>query len=127
MLALVLCYATHMTLVPLKTYLRTFRKRVGLTHDEVAFLAGGASGTSVARHERGKRVPLLRTALMYELILRVPIRILYEGLLYDSLATFHRRIAGLCASLERQERTRARDRKIAHLKAVLEELRSIQS
>ena len=107
---------------PLKTYLRTYRKRVGLTHDEVAFLAGSMSGTSVTRHENSRRVPLLRTALIYELILRVPVRTLYEGMLFERLRTVKQRALGLCASLERETRTKLRDRKIAHLKAVIADL-----
>lgn len=111
-----------MTLLPLKTYLRTYRKRAGLTQDEVAFLAGAMSGTSVARHENSKRLPLLPTALVYELILRVPVRTLYERIVYETIRTVRQRAIGLCASLERQTRTRLRDRKIAHLKAVIEDL-----
>src|SRR5690242_17667076 len=79
------CYDMTMSMVPLKSYLRTYRKRAGLTNDEMAFLAGSMSGTSVTRHENARRLPLLRTALIYELILRVPVRSLYEGLLFETM------------------------------------------
>ena len=53
-----------MTIVPLHSYLKTYRKQSGLTHEEIAFLVGGMAGTSFSRHETGRRLPMLRTALM---------------------------------------------------------------
>lgn len=111
-----------MKLGPLTTYLRTYRKRTGLTHEEMAFLCGSMAGTSVTRHENSKRLPLLRTALMYELILRVPVRAIYEGIFFETAAIVRRRAKGLCASLESKPRSKARDYKIAHLKRVIEDL-----
>lgn len=42
-----------------KTYLRTVRRRSGLTQRELAFLLGLKRGTAVSRIERLKRVPTL--------------------------------------------------------------------
>jgi DNA-binding XRE family transcriptional regulator len=111
-----------MTLVPLKSYLRTYRKRAGLTHDELAFLCGAMSGTSVARHENAKRLPLLRTALIYEVVLRVPVRAIYERVVYDARQMVRRRAVGLRMGLERKPRTKSRDHKIAHLAGVIGDL-----
>src|SRR6266852_9657349 len=47
----------------LKTYLRTFRRRWGLTQRELAFLIGLKSGTTVSRLEQLKRLPNLAAAL----------------------------------------------------------------
>jgi DNA-binding XRE family transcriptional regulator len=107
-----------MTIVPLNTYLRMYRKRTGFTHEELAFLCGAMCGSSIARHEQGSQLPVLRTALMYEFILQAPIRELYAGLFHDARGAVQVRMRGLCASLERKPRTAERDHKIAILRAI---------
>jgi transcriptional regulator with XRE-family HTH domain len=116
-----------MTIVPFKTYLRTYRKRAGLTHEEVAFLCGAMCGTSVSRHERGVRLPLLRTALTYEIVLGVSVRELYEGLFREAIGTVQTRAAGLYRSIEREPENATRDLKLRHLKALISELGTFQS
>ena len=64
---------------PLDNYLRTYRKRAGLSQDEVAFLLGGGCGTQVSRYELGKRLPSLETALALEAILGVPVKKIFLG------------------------------------------------
>jgi transcriptional regulator with XRE-family HTH domain len=64
----------------LNNYLRTYRKRAGLSQDEVAFLLGGRDGTKVSRHERFVRRPKLETVLGYQAIYRVPAEDLFAGL-----------------------------------------------
>jgi transcriptional regulator with XRE-family HTH domain len=44
---------------PLKSYLRTYRRRWGLTQRELAFLIGAESRTTVSRFEQLKRFPNL--------------------------------------------------------------------
>jgi DNA-binding XRE family transcriptional regulator len=111
-----------MTFVPLTTYLRMYRKRSGLTHGEIAFLCGSMSGTSFTRHESAERLPMLRTALMYELIFRVPVRDIYEGAVEEVRLVVRTRAEALRASLGRKKQTRARDYKIAHLEGIIEDL-----
>ena len=111
-----------MTILPLDSYIRMYRKQTGLTHDEIAFLCGAMCGSSVARHETGERLPVLRTALMYEFILGATISELYEGLFHDARKAVRDRARGLCASLERKPKTPERDHKIAVLRALLEEI-----
>ena len=65
--------------VPLHNYLRTYRKRAGLTQEDVAFLLGGEVGTTVGRHERSGREPSLETAIRYEAILGTAVRELFAG------------------------------------------------
>jgi transcriptional regulator with XRE-family HTH domain len=77
-------------------YLRTYRRRIGLSQDDVAFLLGGRTGTTVSRHERLGRVPSLRTLLAYEVILGAPLRDLFAG-----------------AHREVENRTRERARRLA--------------
>lgn len=65
---------------PLESYLRTYRKRSGLSQDEVAFLLGSASGAKISRYERLSIQPKLETALAYEAIFQIPVRDLFAGL-----------------------------------------------
>jgi transcriptional regulator with XRE-family HTH domain len=67
--------ATH----KLENYLRMYRKRAGLSQDEVAYLLGGKSGTIASRYERFRRTPSLETALACEAIYGVPVKELFAG------------------------------------------------
>src|SRR2546421_227517 len=49
----------------LENYLRTYRKRSGLTQREVAFLLGSKNGAQLSRYEKQRRLPPLRTALAF--------------------------------------------------------------
>jgi DNA-binding XRE family transcriptional regulator len=64
----------------LSNHLLSYRKRSGLSQDEVAFLLGSLSGTIVCRHERQNRAPDIHTALAYEVIYNCQISGLYPGL-----------------------------------------------
>src|SRR5438552_11302801 len=68
--------ATH----KLENYLRTYRKRSGLTQREVAFLVGCRNGAQVSRYEKRRRLPPLRTALACEAAFGVPVSVLFAGL-----------------------------------------------
>ena len=50
----------------LQNYLRTYRKRSGLSQDEVAFLLGCQTGAKVSRYEPFARKPSLETLFAYE-------------------------------------------------------------
>jgi transcriptional regulator with XRE-family HTH domain len=69
-----------MSSTPLPNYLRSNRKRSGLSQDEVAFLLGAQSGAKVCRNERFVREPSLATALAYEAIFQRPASELFGGL-----------------------------------------------
>ena len=67
----------------LTNYLRTNRKRLDLTQEEVAFLLGfngEDKGIKVCRDENFAREPSLRMALAYEAIYGQPVRELFAGL-----------------------------------------------
>jgi transcriptional regulator with XRE-family HTH domain len=63
----------------LENYLRTYRKRSGLSQDEVAFLMGCQNGTKVSRYERSSRKPTLETVLAYAIVFGAPGRELFAG------------------------------------------------
>ena len=66
----------------LSNYLRTNRKRLALSQEEVAFLLGVNGmdkGIKVSRDENRAREPSLATALAYEVIYGKPVRELFAG------------------------------------------------
>lgn len=67
----------------LSNYLRTHRKRLALSQEEVAFLLGIGGldkGIKVCRDENFTREPSLQIALAYEAIYGKPVRELFPGL-----------------------------------------------
>ena len=67
----------------LTNYLRTNRKRLDLTQEEVAFMLGFKGedkGIKVCRDENFAREPSLQMALAYEAIYGRPVRELFAGL-----------------------------------------------
>ena len=63
----------------LENYLRTYRKRSGLTQHEVGFLLGRQNGAQVSRYEKRRRLPPLEAALACEEIFGVPVAELFAG------------------------------------------------
>lgn len=53
----------------LPTYLQTYRKRFGLNQNELSFLLGCQSGSSVSKYERLVTDPSLETAVASEVVL----------------------------------------------------------
>jgi len=107
---------------PLATYLRMHRLETGFSHGDVAFLLGAMYGSNVCAHERGRRIPGLRTILAYEIILGVPARDLYEGVFHEVRAQVLERARGLSTHLKRKTTATHRNQKIARLRSMLEEL-----
>jgi transcriptional regulator with XRE-family HTH domain len=71
---------SFMTPHRLENYLRTYRKKAGLSQREVAFLLGCEDGAQVSRYEKRRRLPPLETALAYEAIFGIPISELFAGM-----------------------------------------------
>jgi len=72
----------------LPNYLRTNRKQISLSQEEVAFLLGVKGmdrGGKVSRDENYSRIPTLQTALAYEAIYGKPVRELFAGF-YEQIA-----------------------------------------
>ena len=104
---------------PLRTYLRTYRRRTCLSQDDVAFLLGSLDGGIVSRHERGHRTPVLAGLLGYSLVFNASLHQLYEGTSRNVQAIVCKRARGLLRSLERQPHTPVRQRKIAVLGRII--------
>lgn len=61
-------------------YLRTYRKKFGLTQHEVAELVGMDTGQIVSRHEGQTRIPNFKAAIAYQIVFDVPLRALFPEL-----------------------------------------------
>jgi transcriptional regulator with XRE-family HTH domain len=57
-----------------------YRRRIGLSQQQVASIAGYLAPSDISRFERGERIPSLVMALKLEIIYRVPIAFLYQDL-----------------------------------------------
>jgi transcriptional regulator with XRE-family HTH domain len=66
--------------ITLQNYLKTYRKRGGLTQDEMAYLLGCQDGAKVSRYERMTRQPNLETALGCQAVFGVPVHELFPGI-----------------------------------------------
>ena len=102
----------------LENYLRTYRRRAGLSQDEMAFLLGTKSGTKVSRYERLHREPSLRTAFAYEVIFRAPLRDLFGGAYEKTARATLRRRKLLIEKLREGRQDRLTAHKLAALGAV---------
>jgi transcriptional regulator with XRE-family HTH domain len=82
----------------LPIYLRTYRKRTGLTQAEVAYVVG-ISRSDLWRYETSRREPSLRVLLALQVLYRIPIRKLFAGLFLQCRGTTLRRLRFLRAEL----------------------------
>jgi transcriptional regulator with XRE-family HTH domain len=71
-----------MNIGPIASYLRTLRRRSGLSQRQLAEILGSVSAAQVSRHERGVSIPNLLTALEYEAIFLTPISEMFPGLFH---------------------------------------------
>lgn len=74
----------------IENYLRTHRKRSGLSQEDVAFLLGLKSGQIISRYERLDRVPSLETAFACQVLFDTLPHELYPGL-YAKVESITRR------------------------------------
>jgi transcriptional regulator with XRE-family HTH domain len=79
----------------LSNYLRSNRKRLALSQDELAFLLNGESGTKISRYENFDRIPPLETALAFEAVFKRPVSELFGGMYQKA----ERQVAGRAKTL----------------------------
>ena len=98
----------------LENYLRTHRKRSGLTQREIAFLLGWKTGGSLGRYEKRRRLPPLKTALACEEIFGVPVSELFAGIRQAVGRDIEKRRVVLRASLQTKTANLNNARMTAH-------------
>jgi len=102
---------------PLPNYVRTYRKRAGLTQSEVAFLLGCRWRTKVSDYEYFKRRPSLETLFAYQLIFRTPGDELFPGVFTEVERETQKRVRSLIEKLYARRPTAKRQRKLESLAA----------
>jgi transcriptional regulator with XRE-family HTH domain len=103
----------------LQNYLRTHRKRRGLSQSDVAFLLGSSTGARVSRYEGFRRQPTLQTAFAYEVIFGISARELFAGLYEQVHRATVQRTQVLAANIRGLPPARCAVRKLNHLEAIL--------
>lgn len=102
---------------PLENYLRTHRKRAGLTQHEVSFLVGKASGTKISRYETFSREPNLETLFALEIVFGTAASRLFIGPYVRASLTVRRRARLLAKRLDNTSGNH-HPRKLAVLRAL---------
>ena len=92
-----------MTAQRLISYLKTYRKRSGLTQREVAFLLGWKRGERLSRYEKQRAIPSLEIALACAAIFRVPLKRLFPSVSGPNRHEISSRIARLTAGLRKKQ------------------------
>jgi transcriptional regulator with XRE-family HTH domain len=64
----------------LHNYLRTHRKKAGLSQRDVAVLLAYSDDVAISRHEQSTTVPPLFAAIAYEIIFKTPVSVLFHGI-----------------------------------------------
>lgn len=101
---------------PLPHYLRTHRKRLGFSQDELAWLMGSTDGSKISRYERCIGKPSLEAVLAYEIIFAQPMDELFAGIFAAVQAVTARRAQELAGRLEKMTPTPTVTAKLAVLR-----------
>ena len=88
----------------LSNYIRTHRKRAGLSQRELARILDYDTKVSVFRHERVLALPPLLAAIGYEVLFSVPISELFAGMREAVEQTVEDRLSELERDLRRDPR-----------------------
>jgi transcriptional regulator with XRE-family HTH domain len=102
----------------LKTYLRTFRKRAGLSQADVAMLLGESSRHSVSHYERALAEPSLQAAIACEIVFGEPIAELFAGVYDEVELSVIMRTHRLIALVERSDPAPIVEHKLASLRRI---------
>lgn len=90
----------------LPNHIWRYRKRHGLTQDEMAFLVGSQDGATVSRWEQGRREPSLRTAFACQIIFGVPVHEICPGIFEEVEQEVRKRAPLLSERLKASSGTR---------------------
>ena len=108
-----------MTCSKLPNYLRTHRKRDGLSQGDIAYLLGGHDSARVSRYEHSHGVPSFHVSVMLIVIFRIPIRDLFAGEYLKVEELVIDRARTLAARLTTQHQDQSVQRRLAALKRII--------
>lgn len=103
----------------LPNYLKTYRRKAGLTQDDMAYLLGCNSGAKVSRYEHFKARPSLTTALAYQTIFRIPAKELFPGIYQKVENEISERVRLLSGKLSDMRPTAGRVRRLDSIKQII--------
>lgn len=112
-----------MATAPLATYLRTHRKRSGLSQDQIACLIDLSSGTTVSRHEATHRAPTFEQAFAYEVLFGAPASALFPGEYEKARRRIEVNAIRLLEVVVGQPESRAREHRVKFLETVIRRVR----
>jgi hypothetical protein len=110
----------------LDNYLRTHRRKAGLSLFELGMLLAYADEGAVSRHERSKTLPPLLMAISYEVIYQVPISELFPGMREMIELTIEPRLLRFEQELQQKNKKGTQASRVAQKLAWLSERRKIQ-
>lgn len=105
----------------LPNYLRSRRKSIGLSQEEIAFLLGFDS-SHISRYERFTRFPGFKIAIAFEVIFKAPVRMLFAGEFRTIEREICTRARQLAKRLLEQKSDHITERKLAHLRKIIGEI-----
>jgi len=105
-----------------QSYLRTHRKRLGLTQRELMLLLGCDSDTTVGRYERLSRKPDLKTALACQIIFSVSAHEVFPGIYAPVEEAVIERVRLLIVEISAARQTARRDYKLETLQDIVDRL-----
>jgi transcriptional regulator with XRE-family HTH domain len=106
----------------LQNYLRTHRRRYGLTEAEIATLLGAASGTKVSRYENFARMPGVLAVFAFEIVFNQPASELFAGTYQAIRGEVQDRARSMVQRLQSRPDAQSRKnlRKLALLRSIVE-------
>jgi DNA-binding XRE family transcriptional regulator len=107
---------------PFSIYLRTYRKKFGLTQREAALLVGMETGQIISRHESRARMPNLKTAVAYQIVFDVPLRALFPEIYREAEYLVLKRALGLRAKLQMQKQNQQTKHKLRCLEQMIRQI-----
>lgn len=103
----------------LADYLKAYRKRSGLSQEELAFLFGAETDSVVWLYEHGLRTPGLVNLVTYEYVFQVSSRELFAGIYEKVGKETDARAKKLLTLINRKSLTSGHARKSSFLNAIL--------
>lgn len=104
---------------------RSWRRRSGLTQEDVAFLVGLSVASQVSRHESGEREPDLRLALDYKLIFDATVHELLPRIYLDVAKNVRSRAQALLDKQGEDASTQRSTCKAEHLRGLIARVEAI--
>jgi DNA-binding XRE family transcriptional regulator len=106
---------------------RSWRRRSGLTQEDVAFLVGLSVASQVSRHESGEREPDLRLALGYKLIFDATVHELLPRIYFDVAKNVRNRAQALLDKQGQDTTTQRSTCKAEHLRSLIARVEAIST